>query len=127
MMRGSISSELLMRGRGVLSILLLLLMTRCCSDCVGVCGNGCCIAAVVENSGFLSLGVLKYVVCLCRGCDGCVSVSPCICCMFVFCVHHVAVLQAVFFMTCSALMLVEDKRGDHMKEAYSRASLITAL
>ena len=31
----------------------------CCSDCVGVCGNVCCVAAVV------SLGVLKYVVCLC--------------------------------------------------------------
>ena len=26
--------------------------------------------AVVEGSGF-SLGVLKYVVCLCKGCDGC--------------------------------------------------------
>ena len=36
---------------------------------MGVCGNVCCVAAVVENSGFLSLGVLKYVVCLCRGCD----------------------------------------------------------
>ena len=35
----------------------------CCSDCVGVCGNVCCVAAVVKNSGFLSLGVLKYVVC----------------------------------------------------------------
>ena len=34
----------------------------CCSDCVGVCGNVCCVAAVVKNSGFLSLGVLKYVV-----------------------------------------------------------------
>ena len=43
----------------------------CCSDCVGVCGNVCCVAAVVKNSGFFSLGVLKYVVCLCRGCDGC--------------------------------------------------------
>ena len=42
----------------------------CCSDCVRVCGNGCCVAAVVKNR-FLSLGVLKYVVCLCRGCDGC--------------------------------------------------------
>ena len=38
---------------------------------MGVCGNVCCVAAVVKNSGFLSLGVLKYVVCLCRGCDGC--------------------------------------------------------
>ena len=40
----------------------------CCSDCVGVCGNVCCVAVVVENSVF-SLGVLKYVVC--SGCDGC--------------------------------------------------------
>ena len=23
----------------------------CCSDCVGVCGNVCCVAAVVQNSG----------------------------------------------------------------------------
>ena len=37
--------------------------------CVGVCGNVCCVAAVVKNSVFFSLGVLKYVVCLCRGCD----------------------------------------------------------
>ena len=29
----------------------------------------CCVAAVVKNSVFFSLGVLKYVVCLCRGCD----------------------------------------------------------
>ena len=25
----------------------------CCSDCVGVCGNVCCVATVVKNSGFL--------------------------------------------------------------------------
>ena len=42
----------------------------CCSDCVGICGNVCCVAAVVKNTVF-SLVVLKYVVCLCRGCDGC--------------------------------------------------------
>ena len=24
----------------------------CCSDCVRVCGNVCCVAAVVKNSGF---------------------------------------------------------------------------
>ena len=75
--RGSISSELLVCG-GVRSILLLPLVARCldnrcvymahvcfyvcCSDCVGVCGNVCCVAVVVKNSGFLSLGVLKYVV-----------------------------------------------------------------
>ena len=113
--RGSISSELLVCGGGVRSIL-------------------------------FSLGVLKYVVCLCRGCDGCcvfclycevwscrcscmgsVSVSSCRCCMFVSCVHPVAVLNAAFCMTCSLLMLVEDAIGDHTEEAYSRAGLITAL
>ena len=71
---------------GVRSILLLSLVARCletidvcilymaqvcvnvrCSDCVGVRGNACCVAAVVEDSVF-SLGVLS---------------SSCICCMFV--------------------------------------------
>ena len=45
MWQESISSELLMRGGRVRSILL---------------------SAVVENSSF-SMGVLKYVVCLCKG------------------------------------------------------------
>ena len=58
---------------------------------------------------------------------GSVSVSSCRCCMFVSSVHHVAVLNAAFCMTCSLLMLVEDARGDHMEEAYSRAGLMTAL
>ena len=70
--------------------------------------------------------MLNYVVCLCKGCDGCCD-SSCICCMFVSCVHPMAVLNAAFCMTCSLLMLVEKTRGDHMEEAYSRASLITAL
>ena len=56
-----------------------------------------------------------------------VSVSSCRCCMFVSCVHPVAVLNAVFCMTCRFLMLVEDTIGDHKEEAYSRAGLITAL
>ena len=118
----------------------------CCSDCVGVCRNVCCVAAVVKDSVFLNLGVLKYVVCLCNGCDGCcvfclycdawscrcscmgsMSVSSCRCCMFVSCVHPVAVLNAAFYMTCSLLMLFEDARGDHMEKAYSRAGLMTAL
>ena len=43
----------------------------CCCDCVGVCGNVCCVAVFVKDSVFYSLGVLKYVVCLCKGCDGC--------------------------------------------------------
>ena len=25
----------------------------CCSGCVGVCGNVCCVAAVVKNIAFL--------------------------------------------------------------------------
>ena len=99
----------------------------CCSDCLLIRENVCCVAAVVENSVFFSLGVLKNVVCLCRGCDGCcifclyceawscrcscmgsVSVLSCRCCMFVSCVHPVAVLNAAFCMTCSLLMLVEN-------------------
>ena len=48
---------------------------------------------------------------------GSVSVSSCICCMFVSCVHPVAVLNAAFCMTCSLLM----------QEEYSRAGLITPL
>ena len=47
--------------------------------------------------------------------------------MFVSCVYPVAILNTVFCMTCILSMLVEDARGDHMGEAYSRACLITAL
>ena len=57
---------------------------------------------------------------------GSMSVLSCRC-MFVSCVHTVAVLNAVFCITCSLLMLVEDARGDQMEEAYSRAGLMTAL
>ena len=58
---------------------------------------------------------------------GSVSVLSCKCCMFVSCVHPVAVLNAAFCMTCSLLMLLEDTTGDHMEEAYSRAGVISAL
>ena len=58
---------------------------------------------------------------------GSVSVSSCRCCRFVSCVHPVTVLNAAFCMTCSLLILVEDTRGNHMEEVYSRAGLITAL
>ena len=72
-----------------------------------------------------------FSVCIVRrgavGARVCVSVSSCRCCMFVSCVHPVAVLNAAFCMTCSLLMLVEDAIGDHTEEAYSRAGLITAL
>ena len=64
----------------------------------------------------------------CRySCMGSVSVSSCRCCMFVSCVHPVAILNAAFCMTCSLLMLVEDARGDHMEEAYFRVGLMTVL
>ena len=58
---------------------------------------------------------------------GSVSVSSCRCCMFVSCVHPVAVLNAAFCMACSLLMLVEVEIGDHTEEAYSRVRLITDL
>ena len=58
---------------------------------------------------------------------GSVSVSSCRYCMFVSCVHPVAVLNASFCMTCSLIMLVEDARDDYMEEEYYRAGLITAL
>ena len=41
--------------------------------------------------------------------------------------HADVVCLCLVCMTCSLLMLVEDARGDHMEEAYSRAGLITAL
>ena len=37
----------------------------CCSECVGVCGNVCCVETVVKD--IFSRGVLKYVVCFVRG------------------------------------------------------------
>ena len=37
---------------------------------MGVCGNVCYAVAVVEDSIF-SIRMLNYVVCLCKGCDGC--------------------------------------------------------
>ena len=57
---------------------------------------------------------------------GSMSVSSSRCCMFVSCVHPVAVLNAALCMTCSLLMLVEHARGNHMEEACSRAGLMTA-
>ena len=58
-------------------------------------------------------------------CMGSMSLSSCLSCMCVSCVHPVAVINDAFCMTCSLLMLVEDSRGDYMEEAYSRAGLIT--
>ena len=50
----------------------------CYSDGVGVCGNVYCVVAIIIiNIVGFSLGVLKYVVCLCKGCDGC-----CVFCLY---------------------------------------------
>ena len=83
--------------------------------CVCV-GDGCCVFCLY----------CEECSCMCSS-MGSVSVSSCRCCMFVSCVHHVAVLNAACSMTCSLLMLVEHAIGDHTEEAYSRAGLITAL
>ena len=58
---------------------------------------------------------------------GILSVSSCRCCLIVPCVYPVAGLSAAFCMNYSLLMLVEDARGHHMEEAYSRAGLLAAL
>ena len=44
-----------------------------CSDCVGICRNFYCVVGIAKDCDLLALkvGVVKYVVCLCRGCDGC--------------------------------------------------------
>ena len=160
--RGSISPELPVCGGGVRSILPLPPVVRCL-ETIDVCiwrmfvfmsavvtvwgsvGMPAVQRPLLKIVGLLSLGVLKYVVRLRRGCDGCcvfrlhceawscrcsrmgsVSVSSCRCCMSVSCVHPVAVPNAAFRMTCSLLMLVEDVIGDQTEEAYSRAGLITA-
>ena len=72
------------------------------------------------------LFVLYAWRCRCS-CMGSMSLTSCRCCMFVSCVHPVAVLNAAFCMSCSLLMLAEDARGDHMEEPYSRTGLMTAL
>ena len=74
--RGIISSELLMCGGGVRSILLLPLVPRCL-ETVDVCIWHMSVVVVVWESvemlvvlrPLLNI-VLKYVVCLCNGCDG---------------------------------------------------------
>ena len=67
---GGVSSELLICSEYVHIILLLSIVARClvtidvyiykhvcfydcCSDCVVVCGNVCCVAAIVKDSVFL--------------------------------------------------------------------------
>ena len=93
-MRGSISSELLLCGGGVHIILLLPLVARCLER-IDVCiwRMFVFMSVVVTVWGsvgmfvvyrpllkivFFCLGVLKYVVCLCKGCHGC----------YVFCLYY---------------------------------------
>ena len=73
--------------------------------------------------------VMDIVFFVCIGRRGAVGapVSSRICCMFVSCVHHVAVLNAALCMTCSLLMLDKDARGNYMKEAYYKAGLMTVF
>ena len=72
----------------------------------------------------------------CLICDACswrysfigrVCVSSCRCCVFVFVVHPVAILSAVFCVICSLLMFVSDASGDHMVETYLSMGLLMAL
>ena len=56
-----------------------------------------------------------------------VSVLSGRCCMFVSCVHAVAVLNAALCITFSLLMLVDDAIGDHMEVAYFKDGIMTAL
>ena len=74
---------------------------------------------------------MLYVCVFCLYCDawsrscsymGSMSVSSCRCC--VLCA---SCGRSQLCMTCSLLMLVEDARGDHMEEAYSRPGLMTVL
>ena len=47
--------------------------------------------------------------------------------MLYVCVLCISCGSSQCCMTCNLLMLVKDARGDHMEEAYSRVSLMTAL
>ena len=86
---------------------------------------GVCVVDVMDV--VFSVCIVRHGrICTCS-CMGSVSILSCRCCMFVSCVHPVSVLNAAFCMTCSLLMLIEDARGDHMEEEYSRAGLMTAL
>ena len=64
-----------------------------------------------------AMDVVFSVFVVTRGAVGMESkiVSSCECCMFVSCVHPVAVLNSTLCMTCSLLMLVQDARGNHME------------
>ena len=58
---------------------------------------------------------------------GRVCVSSCGCCVFVPGVHPVAILSAVFCVTCSLFMFMSDASGHHMVETYSSMGLVMAV
>ena len=125
---GSLSSELLMCGGGVCSILLLPLVARCL-ETIDVCIWHMFVFMSVVVTVWGSVGMIVvyrqllkivflalecwsmlwmwWMLCFLLYCMWVlyVSVSSCRCCMFVSCVHHVAVLNAAFCITCSLLML----------------------
>ena len=156
MRRRSISSELLMCGGGVCSILFMYRDTRCL-EIIDVCiwrmfvfmsvvENVCYVAAVIKDSVYLALecwsmlyvcvrGVMDVVFSVCIVMRGAVGARVwkvwvlrhadvvCLCLVWIlwqFSMVHSAWLA--FFK-----MLVDDARGDHVEEAYSRAGLMTAL
>ena len=86
----------------------------------------------VKDSVFLKRWGIE--VCLCKGCDRCCVTRGIVgtmsfCHADVVCLYLVCILWqfSMLHSACSLLMLVEDARGDHMEEAYSRAGLRTAL
>ena len=91
--RGSLSSELLVCGGGVRSILLLPSVARCL-ETIDVCiwRMFVFMSVVVTVWGSVGMFVAAWS-CRCS-CMGSVSVSSCSCCTFVSCVHPVAVLNA---------------------------------
>ena len=76
------------------------------------------------------------MLCFCLYCDawscrcscmGNVSVSSCICCMFVSCVHHVAVLNAALLHDLQFVNAGPGCKKRPYGKAYSRAGLMTVL
>ena len=88
----------------------------CCSDCVGVCGIVCCVAAVVKDSVFLALECrsmfyicvkdvrdVVFSVCIVRClCMGSMSVSSCclVCIMWQFLMLRPAFVNLKYCVVC---------------------------
>ena len=121
------SSELLMCSRGVRSILLLPLVARCLETLDACIWRMLVFMSVAVPVGMFvgvlacCIGVLNYVVCLCKGCGGC----------YVFCLYceawsyrclwmgSMSFFSTVFCVICSLLIFVSDASGDHTVETSS--------